>query len=541
MARMLAREIDRWHLNGGRMSWIAALVAAVITGTLYFRTAHPGVGPYLDSVEYQLTTLVLGVSHPPGHPLFTLLGRLFITLAPFGNLAYRLNLFSVVSSAITVALILRLTYLLTRSVPLALLGALSLGGAVRFWYQALYAEVYALYNLFVAAEMLALVAFMQTRKPWLYFAGTALYALSFGANALALFLLPMWLWAVLTTDHRMLTRPRNFALTAGIVLVAAAQYLYIPLRAFQHPPFCNYCPETWAEVPAFLLGQPFSASLFGVQSQYWLQRSADSGYQMMLQFWPIGVVLGAIGLWGLLARQTRIGVLFLLGIGAHWAFVVGYDVVDWSDFMTPVYVMVAPLIAVGTGDVWNWLTQQMAAWSGWRRALRTAILAALAVSMVGLIVATFSNNYPLVDQSQKHDWHVWARQLLDQMEPGAWLLTPPTPTDGFAQSWALRYVSWSENRAPDMQVVYVPGLDPPGPPPGYLRYEEALPHLAEHSVYVVDLNDDRLGEYALLPILRDDGWTIGYRIVGQRTADGAITPWVSSERWAEVSSQVVLP
>jgi hypothetical protein len=60
-------------------------------------------------------------------------------------------------------------------------------------------------------------------------------------------------------------------------------------------------------------------------------------------------------------------------------------------------------------------------------------------------------------------------------------------------------------------------------------------------VYVIDLNDDRLREYALLPMLRDDGWTIGYRIVGQRAADGAVTPWVSPERWAEMSDRVVLP
>ncbi|HEY4689669.1 MAG TPA: DUF2723 domain-containing protein [Anaerolineae bacterium] len=531
----------RWRLNSERMSWIATLAAALITTTLYFRTVHPGVGPYLDSVEYQLATLVLGVSHPPGHPLYTWLGRLFIALASFGNPAFRLNLFSAVCSVGAVALILRLSYRLTRSIPLALLGALALGGAVRFWYQALYTEVYALYNLFVAAELLALVAFMQTRKRWLYFLGTALYALSFGANALAIFLLPMWLWAVLATDPRLLTRPRNLTLTAGIVLVAAAQYLYIPVRAFQHPPFCNYCPENWAEVPAFLLGQPFSGFLFGVQSQYLLQRWADSGYQLMLQFWPIGVMLGAIGLWHVLLREPRIGVLFLLGIGAHWLFVVSYDVVDWSDFMTTLYVLYAPLIALGAGDVWNTSAQWMAGWSGRRRVLRGGVLTALAASMTGLLVATFVNNYPLVDQSQKHEWHAWARQLLDQMEPDAWLLTPPTPTDGFAQSWALRYVSWSENRVPGLQVVYVPGLEPPGPPPGYLRYEEALPHLAEHPVYVVDLNDDRLRAYALLPISREDGWTIGYRVVGQRAADGTLTPWVSAERWAEISSRVVLP
>jgi hypothetical protein len=126
------------------------------------------------------------------------------------------------------------------------------------------------------------------------------------------------------------------------------------------------------------------------------------------------------------------------------------------------------------------------------------------------------------------------------MEPGAWLLTPPTDTDGFAQSWALRFVSWSEELVPDMQVVYTPGLDPPGPPPGYLRWGEAAPHLSERAVYVIELKDERLGDYALLPILRGDGWIIGYRIVGERTAEG-VRPWVSPERWAEIEGQVVLP
>jgi hypothetical protein len=157
-----------------------------------------------------------------------------------------------------------------------------------------------------------------------------------------------------------------------------------------------------------------------------------------------------------------------------------------------------------------------------------------------LLVATYRNNYPLVDQSENTAWHAWSRDLLAQMEPGAWLLTPPTPTDGFAQSWALRFVSWSEDLVPDMQVVYLPGYDPPGPPPGYLRWEDAAPHLADHPVYVIELNDDRLSDYVLLPILRSDGWTIGYRIVGQRTAEG-VTPWVSPERWAEIEGQVLTP
>jgi len=524
--------------TSGRFQWVAGVTAAAVVFLLYLRTLHPGVGPYLDSIEYQITTLVLGVSHPPGYPLYTWLGRLFVVLLPWRNPAFRLNLLSAVCSAVTVALVHRIACRLTRSTVFSLLGALSLGVAVRFWYQATYTELYPLNGTFVAATALVLVAWMQTRRPAFYFLSAALYALNFGVNAPAIVLLPMWLWAVLSTDHRMLTRPRNLALTALIVLAAAAQYLYVPLRAFQHPPFCNYCPQDWSEVPAFLTGQEWWGIAFGVQPRYWLQRWADSGYQLMLQFWPLGVVLGAVGLWNLLRERTRIGVMFLLGLVGEWFFVVTYDVVDWADFMHPIYILYAPLLAVGLGEVWGWLRERAGRWPAWGR---VAVQVLLALAMAGLLAATGLNNYPLVDQSQKTDWHAWARDLLDRMEPGAWVLTPPTPTDGFVHSWALRFVSWAEGRRPEMSIVYLPGLDPPGPPPGYLRWEEAEPHLGERPLYVIELDDDRLHGYALLPVLRGDGWPVGYRVVGEQAPNGEVLPWVGPGEWAEIRDKVILP
>jgi hypothetical protein len=529
-----------WHSE--RFSWLAAGVAALVTGVLYRQTVHPGVGPYLDSVEAQIVVQVTGVLRAPGDPLYLFLGKLFTTLVPVSNLAFRLNLMSAACSVGTVVLVQRMVYRLTRDVPISLLGALVLGAAVRFWYQATYTELYPPYILFLAAWFLLLLKWTQTRRDVFYFAGTALYALSFGINVPAIVLLPAWLWAVLSTDHRMLTRPRNLALTALIVLLAASQYAYGPLRALlSEPAFCNYCPETWSEVPDFLTGKQWWGITFGVQSKYWLQRWADTGYQLDLQFWPLGVMLGAVGLWNFIQEQTRLAMTFVLALAGTWFFVVTYDVVDWSDFMTPFYVLYAPMIALGARDGWAWLEGQLSDWqTGWRRGARYALLTLAVLATMGLLVATFKNNYPLVDQSENTAWHAWSRDLLSEMEAGAWLLTPPTPTDGFAQTWALRFVSWSENRVPDMQVVYTPGLDPPGPPPGYLRWDDAAPHLSEHAVYVIELNDERLHEYALWPITRGDGWPIGYRIVGQRTDEG-VTPWVSPQRWAEIESQILLP
>lgn len=549
-------------LHSNRVAWIGSIAVALFAFWLYFPHIHPGVGPvrFLDAIQYQINATVLGVSHPPGYPLYALLGKLITVLpligryAPFGdNGAYRLGLLSAVAAALTVLVTCRIIYRLTQHVGAALVGALMLALAVGFWVQATYTELYPLYNLFVATNFLLLIAWIQTRKPVFYFLSVAVYAFSFHLNIPALMLLPAWLWAVLVTDHQMLTRPRNLLWTGLIVLAAVALYLYVPLRAFIIGPaaFCNYCPADWRELPAFLSGAVWRDLniVFGVEPRYWLQRWADSGYQMMLQFWPVGVILGGIGWWRLVRKQWRIGGMFTLALAATWFFVVGYNVVDWADFMTPVYTLFVPLIGVGFYEVWAWargsaderLSQSEV---GWQKLLRAVILIGLIVLPIGYFAAVYRNNDQIVGQFQQDNNgminHWAARDLLTRMEPDAWLLTPPTGTDGFNQTWAVRYVSWAEGLRPELQVVYAPGLITPGPEPGYIHWDDARDRLREQPVYVVELNDERLQQYALWPVVRDDGWPVGWQIVGERSADG-LDLWISAEKYAEIEDEVILP
>lgn len=41
----------------------------------------------------------MGVAHPPGYPTFTLVNKLFITLLPWGSVAWRANLLSALCAA----------------------------------------------------------------------------------------------------------------------------------------------------------------------------------------------------------------------------------------------------------------------------------------------------------------------------------------------------------------------------------------------------------------------------------------------------------
>src|SRR5438445_4957639 len=78
-------------------SYGAAAIAAVAVLLLYVVTLAPTTAMW-DASEYITAAYTLGIPHPPGNPLFVLLGRV-ASLLPFGGIAYRVNLLAAVSSA----------------------------------------------------------------------------------------------------------------------------------------------------------------------------------------------------------------------------------------------------------------------------------------------------------------------------------------------------------------------------------------------------------------------------------------------------------
>ena len=152
-------DLDRW------LPWLVGMAAFV----LYASTAAPSIVRFDDdSLEFQLVGPTLGIAHPTGYPLYTLLGGLWSrVIFPVGNWAWRMNLFSAVAGAATVGLVFLLIRRMTRqsgygAQPLAgLIGAGVFGLGSVWWSQATVAEVYALHGLFTAALLYAAVGLTQ--------------------------------------------------------------------------------------------------------------------------------------------------------------------------------------------------------------------------------------------------------------------------------------------------------------------------------------------------------------------------------------------
>ena len=68
---------------------------------LYLHCSCPAVGPE-DSGEFSVSAYTLGIPHPPGYPVYTLLAKLWITLIPWANPGYKTNILSGFLSIISI-------------------------------------------------------------------------------------------------------------------------------------------------------------------------------------------------------------------------------------------------------------------------------------------------------------------------------------------------------------------------------------------------------------------------------------------------------
>jgi len=146
-----------------RAHTLAAALAFGVPMLAYLLTVTPTV-PFWDSGEFIATSYILGLPHPPGNPVYTMLGRM-MSFLPFETVAWRVNFMSSLASALCCLF----TFLVTtralercfggRPTSAAQWLACRTGGLVAaffvafstsFWDSAIEAEVYSLSSFIIA-------------------------------------------------------------------------------------------------------------------------------------------------------------------------------------------------------------------------------------------------------------------------------------------------------------------------------------------------------------------------------------------------------
>lgn len=281
---------------------------------LYLRSLSPAFPPD-DSPETIAAALSLGIQHPPGYPLPTLLGRMAVVALALGSPAWRVNLLSALLAVLACGLAAVLAW---RTLPgrarvagsVLALGAL--GTLPAFWQQATEAKggIYLL-NLALGLGLwhAAIGAQGGSRRAWraaLLLTGLLLAGHYMSA---ALWLLPLGLWLGWGLAQR---RFQAAWADLGLLLPGLALYLYLPLRAARDPWLDLGHPSTWAQFKWMLLRHGYTQGGLGPAKGIVLEQLGLLGSAMLhAGAWCLAplALLGALSLW----RRQRPLAAALLG------------------------------------------------------------------------------------------------------------------------------------------------------------------------------------------------------------------------------------
>ena len=152
------------------MNFLAGKVFAFLTLALplglYIVTLAPTYIP-VDSAEFALCIKFWGICHPPGFPLYTLIGKIFTEIFPFGSLIYKANLLSAIFSSITVFLVYLVLLQVGVRRTVAFLLSLLLAVSAVFWEFALAADVFSFATFLITATLLLT---FKGKPLWAFFA-----------------------------------------------------------------------------------------------------------------------------------------------------------------------------------------------------------------------------------------------------------------------------------------------------------------------------------------------------------------------------------
>jgi hypothetical protein len=157
---------SKWNAYLG---WLVFAIASAV----YLMTIESTASLW-DCGEYITAAYKLEVGHPPGAPLFMVLGRLFSFFAAPENVAVYINALSAISSSLTILFMFWSLTLLIKKIVLkqgddlsggtqiaifsaAAVGSLAYTFSDSFWFSAVEGEVYAMASLFTAVIFWAIL------------------------------------------------------------------------------------------------------------------------------------------------------------------------------------------------------------------------------------------------------------------------------------------------------------------------------------------------------------------------------------------------
>jgi len=344
------------------------ILSFVVPFSLYMATLAPSV-TFFDSGEFLTATASLGSAHSPGYPLFLMYAKPF-TWLPLGNIAFRVNVATAVSSSLACVMVYILTTMLLIKEKLlederfnqlavkcaGLAAAVSFGVTPRLWLQSNHDKPYPLLSFMTAIIFYLLLKWQQQyregidRPSYIYIC-TFLAGLAMAVHQTIVLLLPAWFLMIILTDWRLITRIKDLVIATAFAMLGFSVHLYLPLRALRNP-LLNWGDSKTSEqfLWHFLRrGYPTEPPVRDF-SLLWAQIRA---FNIVREFTWLGAALMLLGLIYLWRKNRDFLIAYLVSVSAFLLVIAGYfntpmEVIFLTEeFFTPLYLLTAVMIGFG--------------------------------------------------------------------------------------------------------------------------------------------------------------------------------------------------
>ncbi len=295
-----------------------------------------------DSGELASAAYSLGISHPTGSPLYTLLG-FAVTHLSTAEPALALNTLSAVMADCALCgiayLIGRCSLIVNDSesawvvVPSAVIACTSLALSTTFWTQAVVAETRSLAVALDTIVLMLLVPPHLSRRRAL--SAALVYGLSLSAHLLALFLAPTVVLLILPWARSRIGRWLHVLVCLGLGLSC---YIYLPVRAAMHPAANWGNPDTLARFWWVVSGREYRYEMLTLGPGDVISRLGDELHTIIVQLNPLTAAMAVVGLVVLMRRRPL--------VASALALTFALDLIGSSEYQAdaaPTYLMLGML------------------------------------------------------------------------------------------------------------------------------------------------------------------------------------------------------
>lgn len=461
-----------------------------------------------------------GIPHPPGYPLYTLLGVLVNIFIKGGTPAWRAGFLSSIPAILTLIFLFDLLYFLTRRALLSLISVAVLAFTYPFWLFSEVVEVFSLSNLFIVLLLWSFIRFSITQKRKFLYAGAFFFGLSLTHHQIIFFLTPALIYII--WKSRMLVKRKELALSAFLLLLGMLPYIYVVVAAAGNPLINWLGPANVSTVLALITRSTygtFRAGLFTAHDPF-LRLWDIFGFIIfaLKDFRIAGLILFLFGFINLLKKERNLFAVFFSGFLSYLFFLFyaafplsgNFIVGTFERFVLPLYIFIAVFIAFGLCFLTELLGKLLPVVTTRAKAKVFLTLAGTTffIYPLGLLIL----NYPKVS-ILKHDFTAenFGRDILNSVPPES-IIIIATDTPLFDS----QYVYFSENRWPNVALLHFSKLLNPINKSYYARlYPEMT--LPDYKLSPADeLESFISGNYKKFPVFSKQSYV---------TSKGVWLPW----------------